>query len=84
MYWSEFMKAHMTLKNMEPSAKVAMTLSGANPRPSNIPLRAAETAAAVHANPEANPDDSERFREDILRRSEAPLRLAWRHGGLND
>jgi len=78
------MNAYTTLKTMRQPTKAAVISTGADPRPSTLSEQASEASAAVQPAPQAELDDSARFREDIFRRSEAPLRLAWRHGGLND
>jgi hypothetical protein len=78
------MKAHTPLKIVGSPVKVAMIPSGANPRPSTIPERDSVAAAAALPTALADSDDSARFREDIIRRYEAPFRPSWRHGGLND
>jgi hypothetical protein len=78
------MKARTTLENVSPTATVAMILGKANPRPPSIQERASATAMAAHSAPQANVVASAQFREEILRRYEAPLPFPWPHGGLND
>ena len=78
------MKAHTTLETVIPTAAVAMILGRANSPLPTLLKRAAESSKAAHSAPEADLDDSAQFREDILRRDEAPYSFPWRHGGLND
>jgi hypothetical protein len=78
------MKAHMTSKMAGPPARVALISNAEKPSPSITPDRASEAMAAAAPTPVIVPDDSARFREDILRRCETPFRSSWRHGGLND
>jgi len=77
-------KAHTILETASQPATVAMMLGGANAPPPAILERASGAAVAAHSAPEATPDDSARFREDVPRRYEAAYPHPWHHGGLND
>jgi hypothetical protein len=78
------MNAHTTLETVSPTGTVAMILGGANlPLPAVLE-RAAESPKAAAVVPEANPEHSTQFREDMLRRYKEPFPFPWRHGGLND
>jgi hypothetical protein len=79
------MNTQMTLKTVKSLTPVAIILGTPNLRPPTILERAPAAGGAVHSDPQANLDDSTQFREDILRRYEAPFRFeGWLHSGLND
>jgi hypothetical protein len=78
------MNASTNLKTVRQPTKAVVVSTEADPRPLTLSEQNSEVSAAIQPTPQADAGDSARFREDILQRSEAPLRLAWRHGGLND
>jgi hypothetical protein len=72
------------MKTVKLSGKDAMVPSAAGPRLSTDPGQVSEAIAPAHPARQADPDESEQFREEIRRRYELPFRHTWRHGGLND
>jgi hypothetical protein len=54
-----------------------------NPGPPTIQECASEAAGAARLDPQANLNESEQYRADIIRRYEAPFPFEERHGRLN-
>ncbi|HUD47673.1 MAG TPA: hypothetical protein VMR33_12630 [Candidatus Baltobacteraceae bacterium] len=71
------MKIQPTSRNVETPPLTAVIIGKPTERPP-------EAAQAAHSDLRVKPDDSAQFREDILRRYDAPLAPSWLHGGLNE
>jgi len=78
------MKAQTTLASVRPQALPPPVSGKPIPPPPAIPQRPSVATKAARFDPQAKPDDSAKFRADLLQRSEAPFTAAWGHGGLND
>jgi|GEM_PF-6346743 len=78
------MKAHATLKMTHPPSSMEMILrTPSRCLPAKME-RGPVAFASARSIPVASLDDAVHFRQEILRRDEAPFRTAWRHGGLNE
>jgi hypothetical protein len=78
------MKAQTTLASGRSQAMLAGIPGKPIPPPPTLPQRPSAATKAARFDPKAKPDDSAKFRADLLQRSQAPFAAAWGHGGLND
>jgi len=78
------MKARLVLKSLSEISVEEFAGGAANQPPRDHSEEPPQTAESPQAELEARPEDSVRFREDLLRRYDAPYPHAWLHGGLNE
>jgi hypothetical protein len=78
------MKTETTLETVKPKTLPVIATVPPLPRPPATDERAPASSKATRLDPQAKPEESAKFRADMIRRSEAPFTPAWRHNGLND